>query len=181
MEEAPMSGGICPCYWIVRTSGSVSVTEVLDVAVTTICDEVDLEEEVVAQPVNMLVPIALNANSNSNCKRQRFLKPPSHSTTASIVPANNGLGSRCSSAVVAGTVIVSVVVALARANVVTVGGLKAHVAPTGRNPEQLNAIEPLNAAFAVIVRMIDPLPPAGTVMVGSGDVIVKAGGGRLMT
>ena len=176
-----MSGGICPCYWIVRTSGSVSVTEVLDVAVTTICDEVDLEEEVVAQPVNMLIPIALSTNSNSNCKRRRFLKPPSHSTTASVVPANNGLGSRCSSAVVAGTVIVSVVVALARANVVTVGGLKAHVAPTGRNPEQLNAIEPLNAAFAVIVRMIDPLPPAGTVMVGSGDVIVKAGGGRLMT
>ena len=75
----------------------------------------------------------------------------------------------------------SVVVALARASVVTDAGLKAHVAPTGRNPEQLNAIEPLNAAFAVIVRMIDPLPPAGTVMVGSGDVIAKAGGGRLMT
>jgi hypothetical protein len=78
-------------------------------------------------------------------------------------------------------VTVSVVVALARASVVTVAGLKAHEAPTGKNPEQLKEIEPLKAAFAVIVRVIDPVPPAGTVIVGSGDVIAKAGGGRLMT
>jgi hypothetical protein len=78
-------------------------------------------------------------------------------------------------------VTVSVVVVLARASVVTVAGLKVHVAPTGRNPEQLNAIDPLKAAFAVIVRVIGPLPPAGTVMVGPEDVIVKAGGGRLIT
>jgi hypothetical protein len=103
---------------------------VLDVAVTTICDEVDEEEEVVAQPVNMLVPMALRTSSTNNCKRRRFLKPPSHSMAASIVPANNGLGPRWSSAV-AGAVTVSVVVALARASVVTVAGLKAHEAPTG--------------------------------------------------
>src|ERR1039458_3139403 len=129
----------------------------------------------------MFSPIALSTNSNSNCKRRRFLKPPSHSTTASVVPANNGLGSRCSSAVVAGAVTVRVVVALVRPNLFTVAGLKAHEQPKERTPEHVNAIDPLKAAFAVIVRMIEPLPPLGTVMVGTGDVIAKAGGGRLMT
>jgi hypothetical protein len=76
----------------------------------------------------------------------------------------------------------SVVVPLVPATVVIVLlGLKAHVAPTGKNPEQVNAVEPLNAAFAVIVKVTDPLPPAGMVTVGFEDVIVKAGGGRVMT
>jgi hypothetical protein len=82
--------------------------------------------------------------------------------------------------VAAGAVTVSVVVAVTPASVVTVVGLKAHVAPTGRNPEHANPVEPLNAAFAVIVRVTDPLPPAGMVTVELDDVIVKAGGGRVM-
>jgi hypothetical protein len=76
---------------------------------------------------------------------------------------------------------VRVVVPVARAKVVTVVGLKEQEAPTGRNPEQLKEIDPLNAAFAVIVRVTEPLPPAGTVMVWLEEVMVNAGGGKLMT
>jgi hypothetical protein len=77
-------------------------------------------------------------------------------------------------------VTVSVVWAVARAKLVTVVGLKAQDAPTGRNPEQLKAIDPLKAAFAVSVRVAEPVPPAGTEMVEGEDVIVKAGAGRVI-
>jgi hypothetical protein len=165
----------------VSTNGKVSITEVLEVAVTTICDEVDNVEDVVAHPVSILMAATPTKAISSICRRRRFLSPPIHSSAANVPPANSGLGLRCTAAVVAGAVTVRVVVALARASVVTVVGLKAQEAPTGRNPEQLKAIEPLNAAFAVIVRVTDPLPPAGTVMIGFEEVMVNAGGGKLMT
>ena len=37
-------------------------------------------------------------------------------------------------------------------------GANAHVAPMGKNPEQEKETDPLNAAFAVMVRVTDPVP-----------------------
>jgi hypothetical protein len=178
-------------YSTVSTKGRVADTglvcvpvgalngKLLPEAVTTICDEVVEEGVVVAQAVNMLIPIALTANRSRSCKRRRFLKPRKHSMAANIVAGTTGLELWRRFAVVAGTVTVSVVVAVPRASADTLVGAKAHEAPMGRNPEQLKAAVPLKAAFAVIVRVAVPVPPV-TMIVELGEVMVKAGGGRLM-
>lgn len=155
--------------------------QLLPVAFTTNCDEVGEEDDVVAQPMAMLNPMKLTTKRSSTCKGRRFRKPMKPSKAATIVPANEGLGLRRSSAVLAGAVIVSVVVEVARAKVVTVVGLKEQGVLIGKKPEQLKAMEPLKAAFAVIVRVTAPLPPAGMVRVDFDDVMVKAGGGKVMT
>jgi hypothetical protein len=59
-------------------------------------------------------------------------------------------------------------------------GAKAHEAPIGKNPVQVKDTDPLNAAFAVTVRVTDPVPP-WTRTVSLEEVIVNAGGGKLIT
>jgi hypothetical protein len=65
--------------------------KLLPEAVTTNCAEVVEEGVVVAQAVNMLIPIALTMNRSRSCMRWRFLKPRKHSVAANIVAANTGL------------------------------------------------------------------------------------------
>ena len=81
-----------------------SVTgQLAPVPVTTICDEVGEEDDVVVQPLNMVSPIALTTNRSSICKRRRFLRPRKQSAAANIVDGNNGLGPWWRAAVSAGT------------------------------------------------------------------------------
>jgi hypothetical protein len=66
--------------------------QLLPVALTTNCDELVEDVDVVVQPVNMLSPIALTTNSSSICKRRRFLRPRKHNAAANMVPDESGLG-----------------------------------------------------------------------------------------
>ena len=77
--------------------------------------------------------------------------------------------------------IVSVVVVVPRAFTDTVVGLNWQSAPMGRYQEQPKATVPLKAALAVMVSVVVALPFRDAISVVLASVIVKAGGGKLMT
>ena len=157
-----------PVAWVAEFPQAGLVTGQLDpVALTTICDELGAAEDVVVHPLNTLRPTALTNNIISICKPRRFLRPTRHRRPAPKTPANSGPDPCRKPAMTgfAGTVTVRVVGELASAATVTFAGLNAHVAPAGRNPEQLNAIVPLNAAFAVMVSVAVLVPTANGVNV----------------
>ena len=100
-------------YWVVSTIGRLSATptgvgapggggvaaqfrdetgQLLPVAFMTIWDEVEGDDDVVAQPVNMLMAATLTRAIRMICRRRRFFRPPIHSNAAKVAPASSGLG-----------------------------------------------------------------------------------------
>ena len=65
-----------------------STGKLLPDASITIWDDVAEDDEVVVQPVKVLIPITLKTKRSSICKRRRFLSPTKHRKPANIVAAN---------------------------------------------------------------------------------------------
>lgn len=105
------------------------------------------------QPLSTPNPKRLAASTRSICRR-RALRPNQQSPIASAKAGTNGLGLRCSAAIEAEVVTVSVVEEAAPEGV-TVAGEKEQEAPKG-SPEQVNDTAELKPFWGVTVMEVVP-------------------------
>jgi hypothetical protein len=152
-----------------------------DVAVTMtvevmVCDP-PLEEPP-PHPLSRLRPARLVPSNKSNGMPFHFLNPMKQSTPANAASGRSGCRFSCKLADVAAVVTVSVVVAAAGPDGVSVAGEKLHASPAG-NPIHANETAEANEFCGEIEIVAVPLAPAVTVIV-AGAAVTENSGGTLM-
>jgi hypothetical protein len=152
-----------------------------DVAVTMtvevmVCDP-PLEEPP-PHPLSRLRPARLVPSNKSNGMPFHFLNPMKQSTPHNAASGRSGCRFSCKLADVAAVVTVSVVVAAAGPDGVSVAGEKLHASPAG-NPIHANETAEANEFCGEIEIVAVPLAPAVTVIV-AGAAVTENSGGTLM-
>jgi hypothetical protein len=129
-------------------------------------------------PLSKPNPAMLTASRSSICRRRRFFQPMQQKAAANAASGNSGRRSRCSAADVAVADTVTVVVAVAPPEGVTVAGEKVHVSPAG-NCEQVNETAEAKPPCGITETVMVPLCPEDSVS-DVGAAVTEKSGGKLM-